>query len=234
MQYQPQQQEITSYQRPVPTTPTTQAPTIPTAQAQTSQTQFYPHEALPTPQALVSQQHHIASHHLNQPSIPEGRALQYQQPQQQIDYQPQELQQVEQQVDYQTQQAQYQTQQAEYQTPEISRLAQQAAQHFITNGGLNSESRLAPAIITGLEHFSPEQQEKIKAQLSAHFGSPLKPLNLEGNENTNEQKTHEKSIPSRQYYQDHRHRIKNEKFVPSIQVKDGEIRQTFTSGGDKI
>ncbi|KAJ8938718.1 hypothetical protein NQ318_005572 [Aromia moschata] len=36
--------------------------------------------------------------------------------------------------------------------------------------------RSLPPIFTGFENFSPEQQEKIKAQLSAHFGAPLRPV----------------------------------------------------------
>ncbi|CAG9854678.1 unnamed protein product [Phyllotreta striolata] len=35
-----------------------------------------------------------------------------------------------------------------------------------------------PPLITGFENFSPEQQEKIKGQLSALFGAPLKPLQV--------------------------------------------------------
>lgn len=36
--------------------------------------------------------------------------------------------------------------------------------------------RSIPPIITGFENFTPEQQEKIKVQLSAYFGAPLRPL----------------------------------------------------------
>lgn len=166
--YQSEQppQQFSRYQQPQPEEPDYS----PVAQAQTSQ--FHPHEALPSAQALVGQQ--------PQP----------------IDFQPQRLQQLEEQP------------QQDGASPDFSQLAQQAAQHFISSGGLNSGGRTAPAIITGLEHFSPEQQEKIKKQLSAHFGSPLKPLSLEGQEALNRQQE------------------KRQKFVPSIQVKDGEITQT--------
>ncbi|ENN74444.1 glutenin, high molecular weight subunit DX5 [Dendroctonus ponderosae] len=163
----------------------------PVAQAQTSQ--FYPHEALPSPQALVSQQpHQLSQSQNNQLSQVHPQA---------IDFQPQRLQQLD------------EPPQQDGAGPDFSQLAQQAAQHFISSGGLNSGGRTAPAIITGLEHFSPEQQEKIKKQLSAHFGSPLKPLSLEGQEAVNRQQEQEK-------------RQRAQTFVPSIQVKDGEITQS--------
>ncbi|XP_050307676.1 uncharacterized protein LOC126744343 isoform X2 [Anthonomus grandis grandis] len=187
----------------------------PTASAQPElppQAKFQLHEALPSPQALISQQHHIVPHHL--PQQQESRALNYQSTQQEVEVQPQQLQEIDREQPH---------------TPEITRLAQEAAQHFISTGGLSSGSRTAPAIITGLELFSPEQQEKIKAQLSEHFGSPLKPLNLQG------KKVQEKPVAGRNnFYQEFKQRIKKERFVPSIEVKDGEIKQTGSGAGEKM
>lgn len=195
---QSQQQPETRYQ-PV----STPAP----VSTQPIQTQFYSHEALPTPEALVAPQHHVVPHHLNQPiTNQESRTTNYQALEQQLNAHPQKLQQVE--------------ENQEVQEPDFEKLAQQAAQHFLMNEGLNPGVKTAPAIITGLELFSPEQQEKIKANLSAHFGSPLKPLNLGGAKNQ-QQPEH-----GRTYFDDYRRKVRTEKFVPSIQVKDGEIRQT--------
>ncbi|XP_028155241.2 uncharacterized protein LOC114348999 [Diabrotica virgifera virgifera] len=56
-----------------------------------------------------------------------------------------------------------------------------------------------PPIITGFENFTPEQQEKIKAQLSAHFGAPLKPLNIGRKDN--------------------KYQLNTDEFIPSPQVK---------------
>ncbi|KAL1506634.1 hypothetical protein ABEB36_005959 [Hypothenemus hampei] len=193
--------------------------TEPSAQEQTAQTQFFPQESLPVPQALIAPQQHVFPHNLNQHSSgPSGRSALYQPEAHQIEFQPNQLQQIDE-------------QQPETQSPDFSKLAQEAAQHFLNSGGLASGSRTAPAIITGLEHFSPEQQEKIKAQLSAHFGSPLKPLNFGGSPGKQSQ---EASIAGRKYFQDQRQRIRSEKFVPSIQVKDGEITQTTAGGATKI
>ncbi|CAH1127249.1 unnamed protein product [Ceutorhynchus assimilis] len=128
----------------------------------------YQQEALPTPQALVSQNQDTVDH---------------QQP-----------------------------------TEDITRLAQQAAHHFLQNGGLGAQSRTAPAIITGLELFPAEQQEKIKAQLSEHFGSPLKRLNFDSGDL---QQLHQPQQNSyRKFYQQQE---RKERFRPSVEVKDGEI-----------
>ncbi|XP_066252619.1 uncharacterized protein [Euwallacea similis] len=196
--YQPalQPQTIAQYvdypPKPSPTQYPTTTPAPSTTQQQPLQAHFYAHEALPAPQALIS---------APLQNTPETRSLGYEQ---QVDIQPQELQEVE----------------AEPQSPDFEKLAQQAAQHFVLNGGLNSGSRTAPAIITGLEHFSPEQQEKIKAQLSDHFGSPLKPLEF------NAQQQEGQQAGGRKHYHEFRQRIRTDKFVPSLQVKDGEITQT--------
>ncbi|XP_072381071.1 uncharacterized protein [Diabrotica undecimpunctata] len=56
-----------------------------------------------------------------------------------------------------------------------------------------------PPIITGFENFSPEQQEKIKAQLTAHFGAPLQPLNIGRKDN--------------------KYQLNTDEFIPSPQVK---------------
>ncbi|XP_060531426.1 uncharacterized protein LOC132705031 isoform X2 [Cylas formicarius] len=88
-----------------------------------------------------------------------------------------------------------------FQLSEISQIAQQAAQHFLMSGGVSNAVegskgyRTAPAIITGLENFSPEHQEKIKAQLSAHFGAPLQPFKVRGQKGM---------LPSTRYYPNHR------------------------------
>lgn len=182
-------------------------------QPQPIQTQFYSHEALPTPQALVAPQHHVVPHHLNQPiaASQESRTTNYQALEEQLNTNSQRLQQIE--------------ENQEVQEPDFDKLAQQAAQHFLMNEGLNPGVKTAPAIITGLELFSPEQQEKIKANLSAHFGSPLKPLNLGGAKNQPQQQQQQQEH-GRTYFDDYRRKVRTDKFVPSIQVKDGEIRQT--------
>nr|CAI5855386.1 unnamed protein product [Callosobruchus analis] len=83
-----------------------------------------------------------------------------------------ELQQVQQQSHPQRQSPAQQSQQ-------LSQIAQAAAQQYgLQLGGQQSGAapvESLPPIITGLENFSPEQQEKIRAQLSEHFG-PLQPL----------------------------------------------------------
>nr|XP_023012940.1 RNA polymerase II degradation factor 1-like isoform X1 [Leptinotarsa decemlineata] len=87
-------------------------------------------------------------------------------------------------------------QQTPLQLSQISHLAQLTSQHFFQpsqqqyslpgqqydlesrqNGPeQNVPVRSLPPIITGFENFTPEQQSKIKEQLSAHFGAPLQPL----------------------------------------------------------
>ncbi|CAH1992124.1 unnamed protein product [Acanthoscelides obtectus] len=66
------------------------------------------------------------------------------------------------------------------QSEQLSHIAQTAAQQYGLQLGAGHQSGATPVeslppIITGLENFSPEQQEKIRAQLSEHFG-PLQPL----------------------------------------------------------
>ncbi|CAH1174175.1 unnamed protein product [Phaedon cochleariae] len=70
------------------------------------------------------------------------------------------------------------------------------------SGQVGVPVRSLPPIITGFENFSPEQQEKIKEQLSAHFGAPLKLLH--GKESAGQ-------------YQG----LNDGGFVPSQQVKEG-------------
>ncbi|CAH0560819.1 unnamed protein product [Brassicogethes aeneus] len=48
---------------------------------------------------------------------------------------------------------------------QLSQIAQYAAQQY-----LSYPSKSTPAIITGFENFSPEQQTQIRSQLTAHFG----------------------------------------------------------------
>lgn len=57
-----------------------------------------------------------------------------------------------------------------------------------------SSIRSFPPIITGFENFSPEQQAKIKEQLSAHFGAPLQPLSL-GKDITNQLQNFNQAAP---------------------------------------
>lgn len=55
-----------------------------------------------------------------------------------------------------------------YQLSQIAHLAQMTAQQ-ISSGQIRS----APAIITGLENFTPEQQAQIKAQIGTHIGNAV-------------------------------------------------------------
>ncbi|VEN58992.1 unnamed protein product [Callosobruchus maculatus] len=76
-------------------------------------------------------------------------------------------------------QPQSQRQSPAQQSQHLSQIAQAAAQQYgLQLGGQQPGAapvESLPPIITGLENFSPEQQEKIRAQLSEHFG-PLQPL----------------------------------------------------------
>nr|CAH7760851.1 unnamed protein product [Callosobruchus chinensis] len=76
-------------------------------------------------------------------------------------------------------QPQSQRQSPAQQSQHLNQIAQTAAQQYgFQLGGQQSGAapvESLPPIITGLENFSPEQQEKIRAQLSEHFG-PLQPL----------------------------------------------------------
>ncbi|KAG5861591.1 hypothetical protein JTB14_032221 [Gonioctena quinquepunctata] len=59
-----------------------------------------------------------------------------------------------------------------------------------------------PPIITGFENFSPEQQEKIKAQLSVQFGAPLQPLPVgQNSENGSGEQQNEKNGQYQPKYQ---------------------------------
>lgn len=101
-----------------------------------------------------------------------------------------------------------------HQTPaqlgHIAHLAQLAAQQYVQAPVRGS----TPAIITGFENFTPDQQAKIKAQLSAHFGTPLQPLQQNG-------KPEVRYVTGQQYpirYQQALSQSNND-FVPSQQIK---------------
>lgn len=71
-----------------------------------------------------------------------------------------------------------------------------------------------PPIITGFENFSPEQQEKIKAQLSVHFGAPLQPFSVGQNQGKDNKK-----------YQS----LNTNEFVPSPELKTERTRNNIMS-----
>ncbi|XP_057671753.1 uncharacterized protein LOC130903581 [Diorhabda carinulata] len=92
--------------------------------------------------------------------------------------------------------------------PQSNQISQLAAQPYYSQYQVEARENHAnypalPPIITGFENFSPEQQEKIKAQLSAHFGAPLRPLTVG-----------QKETESGSKYQ-----LNTNEFVPSPQVK---------------
>ncbi|XP_030767630.1 putative mediator of RNA polymerase II transcription subunit 12 [Sitophilus oryzae] len=166
----------------------------------------FQHESLPTPEALISDQEH-QNHlvpHLHQ-AASEGRSIRYQPLQNHLEEQPIPA-----------------NHKPDYQKPleldQISQLAQQAAQQYLMSGGTGA----APAIITGLENFSPEQQVKIKAQLGAYFGAPLQPLKVAAEEKGG-------MVAGNQRQQEPMKRSNSEKFVPSIEVKNGQITQIRSS-----
>lgn len=80
--------------------------------------------------------------------------------------------------------------------------------------------RSIPPIITGFENFTPEQQEKIKVQLSTYFGVPLRPLpNSAINVNAGQEAAGQGKGRS-QYIQGGESRLSSNEFVPSEQVKE--------------
>ncbi|KAF7283549.1 hypothetical protein GWI33_000290 [Rhynchophorus ferrugineus] len=189
-----------SHSSPIHPLPTQVSPpasnALPVPQALSS----LPHEALPTPEALISHQPPLSNHLSQQPDF-EGRSLRYQPQQNNVQYQhhiPA-------------------NHKPEYQKPlelnEISQLAQQAAQQYLKSGGTGT----APAIITGLENFAPEQQAKIKAQLATYFGAPLQPINVPNGQNN--------GAVENKYHQEPKKR-NSDKFVRSVEVKNGEITQS--------
>lgn len=125
---------------------------------------------------------------------------------------------------------------------QISELAQAAADQYglpvqLGNAleGSGAPVRSLPPIITGFENFSPEQQEKIKTQLSDHFGAPLQPLPVgKGSSQVVAQQSEKGAQNSRQYvvnqkYQTSPTRLNNQEFVPSPQVKDNMGRSQRSS-----
>lgn len=88
---------------------------------------------------------------------------------------------------------------------QIAHLAQLAAQQYLT-------TKQTPAIITGFENFTPEQQAHIKSQLSAHFGQ------------INDVSPAQQQAGKTQYAQQYSSKFQASlsDFVPSPQVKGGE------------
>lgn len=76
-----------------------------------------------------------------------------------------------------------------------------------------------PPIITGFENFTPEQQEKIKVQLSAYFGAPLRPLPNSAVPGNAIQEGEGQGKGRSQYSQAEESRLSGSEFVPSEQVK---------------
>ncbi|XP_056629892.1 transcription factor SPT20 homolog [Diorhabda sublineata] len=145
-------------------------------------------------------------------------------------YFPQPSQHIQSEASYSTSQPQYQTkihpyssqtthmspvqpsqtynQQFPQHVPQSNQISQLTAQPYYSQYQVEARENHAnypalPPIITGFENFSPEQQEKIKAQLSAHFGAPLRPLTVG-----------QKETESGSKYQ-----LNTNEFVPSPQVK---------------
>ncbi|XP_063931357.1 myb-like protein Q [Zophobas morio] len=107
---------------------------------------------------------------------------------------------------HQQQQQQQQQQQPQPQTSQLSsiaHLAQLAAQQYVS-----TQMKTAPAIVTGFEHFTPEQQAQIKAQLSTHLGSNFHAVAAGTNP---------------QYSSKYVAEQDNNNFVPSPQVKNEPV-----------
>ncbi|RZB38656.1 hypothetical protein BDFB_006719 [Asbolus verrucosus] len=92
----------------------------------------------------------------------------------------------------------------------IAQLAQLAAQQYVS-----SQLKTAPAIVTGFENFTPEQQAQIKAQLSSHLGTNF----------------HAVSSPANQYSAKYVADQESNDFVPSPQIKNDPVT-TVSSTGD--
>ncbi|XP_018573745.1 putative uncharacterized protein DDB_G0271606 [Anoplophora glabripennis] len=75
--------------------------------------------------------------------------------------------------------------------------------------------RSIPPIITGFENFTPEQQEKIKVQLSAYFGAPLRPLPNSGLPANSIQGGEGQGKERSQYSQGQESRLGGNEFIPS-------------------
>ncbi|XP_044254646.1 putative cyclin-dependent serine/threonine-protein kinase DDB_G0272797/DDB_G0274007 [Tribolium madens] len=112
-----------------------------------------------------------------------------------------------------TQQSQQQHQQPT-RLSHLAHLAQLAAQQYVS-----TQMKTAPAIVTGFEHFTPEQQAQIKAQLSSHLGTNF----------------HAVSSPN-QYsakYVAEQDNNNNSNFVPSPQIKSEPVTTISSqTGGD--
>lgn len=122
-------------------------------------------------------------------------------------------------------------QQKTYELDQIAKIAQVAAQKFLNSNHYptqNGEQRhlgqsgepvgSLPPIITGLENFSPEQQAKIKEQLSAHFGAPLLPLQLDKNIQSQIQNAQQ---PEKYSSSGNEATETAKPFVPSVEFKNG-------------
>lgn len=121
---------------------------------------------------------------------------------------------------------------------QIARIAQAAAQKYFSSNSYQPQQNVEqhqvsgepiqepinslPPIITGLENFSPEQQAKIKEQLSAHFGAPLQPLQLEKNIQNAPQ-------PEKYPSTDGAATESSRPFIPSVQVKSSQNENDNTA-----
>lgn len=109
------------------------------------------------------------------------------------------------------QEAQYAPQQHTTQLTNIAHLAQLAAQQYV-----DSPLKAAPAIVTGFEQFTPEQQAQIKAQLSTHLGSDFHAVTAKN---------------GKQYSAKYANEQDSREFIPSPQVKSTSAT-TASSVGD--
>ncbi|EFA02530.1 uncharacterized protein LOC103312789 [Tribolium castaneum] len=110
---------------------------------------------------------------------------------------------------------QYSTQQPQQQQPaqlgHLAHLAQLAAQQYVS-----TQMKTAPAIVTGFEHFTPEQQAQIKAQLSSHLGTNF----------------HAVSSPNQYSAKYVAEQDNNNNFVPSPQIKSEPVTTISSQTGD--
>lgn len=124
-----------------------------------------------------------------------------------VQYSTQQPQQVQQQQHHHHQQQQQQPQQLN----SIAHLAQLAAQQYVT-----TQMKTAPAIVTGFEHFTPEQQAQIKAQLSSHLGTNF----------------HAVSSPNQYSAKYSDQDSNNNNFVPSPQLKSEPVTTISSQTAD--
>jgi hypothetical protein len=123
---------------------------------------------------------------------------------------------------HQVQQVQPQ-QQVQQQQPaqlsSIAHLAQLAAQQYVSN-----QMKTAPAIVTGFEHFTPEQQAQIKAQLSSHLGTGFHAV-------ANPNQYSAKYVAEQDANKNNNN---NNNFVPSPQVKTESLTTVSSQPADVL